>query len=60
MEIRDDVSSHHGANRPPGDHDLRDDFARSEHRGWWFPALVTLDALAILAFIAWVVIPKLT
>jgi hypothetical protein len=44
----------------PEDHDLRDDSARSSHRGWRFAAIVALDALAILAFIAWVVIPKLT
>jgi hypothetical protein len=59
MELHDDTALRPGANLTPEDHDLRDDSARS-HRGWWFAAIVAVDALAILAFIAWVVIPKLT
>ena len=42
------------------DHDLSDEFTRSAHTRWWYAAIVALDALAILAFIVWVVIPKLT
>jgi hypothetical protein len=42
------------------DHDLRDEPTRSPHTRWWYAAVVAIDALAILAFIVWVVIPKLT
>jgi len=42
------------------DHDLSDEFMRSAHTRWWYAAIVALDALAILAFIVWVVVPKLT
>jgi hypothetical protein len=42
------------------DHDLSDEFTRSAHTRWWYAAIVVLDALAILAFIVWVVLPKLT
>jgi hypothetical protein len=42
------------------DHDLRDESAASAHHRWWYAAIVALDTLAILAFIVWVVIPKLT
>jgi hypothetical protein len=44
----------------PEDHDLRDESAASAHHRWWYAAIVALDTLAILAFIVWVVIPKLT
>jgi hypothetical protein len=42
------------------DHDLSDEFARSARTRWWYAAIVALDVIAILAFIVWVVIPKLT
>jgi hypothetical protein len=49
---------------PPGeqaaDHDLVDDAARAERRPGWYAAIVVLDAAAILAFVTWVVIPRLT
>jgi hypothetical protein len=60
MEILDDTALRREANRAPQDHDLLDETARSSHHGWLFAAIVALDALAILAFIVWVVIPKLT
>jgi hypothetical protein len=60
METRDDTALDHGANLAPEDHDLLDEFARSAHRGRWFAVIVALDALAIMAFVALVVIPKLT
>ena len=44
----------------PQDQDLRDESARSARDRCWYAAIVALDAVAILAFIAWVVIPKLT
>jgi hypothetical protein len=47
-------------NRAPEDHDLLDETARSAHRGWLVASIVALDALAIMAFVVWVVIPKLT
>jgi hypothetical protein len=60
MEIPDDTALRREANRAPEDHDLLDETTRSAHRGWLFAAIVALDALAILAFVVWVVIPKLT
>jgi hypothetical protein len=60
MEMRGDATLRRGAHRAPEDHDLLDESARSAHRGWLFAAIVALDALAILAFLVWVAIPKLT
>ena len=60
MAIRDDTALRHEANRAPEDHDLLDDTARSAHGGWLFASVVVLDALAIMAFVVWVVVPKLT
>jgi hypothetical protein len=60
MATREDTALHPGADRAAEDHDLLDGSARSAHRTWLFTAIVALDALAILAFVAWVVIPKLT
>ena len=59
MQIDEDTAIGHGSISAL-DHDLRDEFARSAHTRWWYAAIVVLDALAILAFIVWVVIPKLT
>jgi hypothetical protein len=44
----------------PADRDLEDEAARAERRPAWYAAIVVLDALAILAFVTWVVIPRLT
>lgn len=60
MQIDEDTAIGHGSISALEDHDLRDEFARSAHTRWWYAAVVLLDALAILAFIVWVVIPKLT
>jgi hypothetical protein len=58
MEILEDTTSRRDRVSP--DLDLRDESARSTHHRWWFGAILALDTLAILAFFAWVVIPKLT
>ncbi len=42
------------------DLELRDESARSNHHPGWYAAVLVLDALAILAFVAWVVVPRLT
>jgi hypothetical protein len=42
------------------DLDLRDEHARSDGRPGWYAVIVVLDAIAILAFVALVVIPRLT
>jgi hypothetical protein len=60
MDGRDDATLHRRAAGAAEDTDLRDVSVRSSHRGWWFAAVLTLDAVAIAAFITWVVIPKLT
>jgi hypothetical protein len=41
------------------DRDLVDGSTRAARRPVWFAAIVVLDAAAIVAFIAWVVIPRL-
>ena len=48
------------AGRVPEDRELRDDVARTARRPGWFAVVVVLDAIAILAFITWVVVPRLT
>lgn len=58
MEILEEGTFRRGRLSP--DLDLRDGDARSTHNRWWFGAILALDTLAILAFLAWVVIPKLT
>jgi hypothetical protein len=60
MQIYDDTALRREPISALEDHDLRDESARSAHTRWWHAAIVTLDALSILAFIVWVVIPKLT
>jgi hypothetical protein len=42
------------------DLELRDESARSNRHPGWYAAVLVLDALAILAFVAWVVVPRLT
>ena len=60
MAICDETALRREANWSPDDHDLLDETARSARRGWLFASIVALDALAILGFVVWVVIPKLT
>lgn len=42
------------------DQDLRDESTRDARRPGWYALVVILDAIAILAFITWVVIPRLS
>jgi hypothetical protein len=44
----------------PEDRDLEDGSTRAARRPIWYAAIVVLDVAAILAFITWVVIPRLT
>lgn len=60
MEILDKTTFRRGPLSAPEDLDLRDEYARSTHHRWWFGVILALDTLAILAFLTWVVIPKLT
>jgi hypothetical protein len=41
------------------DRDLEDGSTRAARRPLWYAAIVVLDAAAIIAFITWVVIPRL-
>lgn len=40
------------------DRELRDEQARSAARPGWYAVIVVVDVLAILAFFAWVVVPR--
>jgi hypothetical protein len=60
MQIDNDTASGREPISATEDHDLRDESARSAHHRWLSAAIVALDTVAILAFIVWVVIPKLT
>lgn len=60
MQTYDDTALRHAPISAPEDQDLRGESARSAHHRWWYAAIVASDAVAILAFIVWVVIPKLT
>jgi hypothetical protein len=60
MQIYNDTTFRRGPISAPEDQDLRDESARSARHRWWYAAIVALDAIAILAFIVWVVVPKLT
>ena len=42
------------------DEDLRDASAPASRRPGWYAVVVVLDALAIVGFITWVVIPRLS
>ena len=59
MATREDTALRREATQAHEDHDLLDATARSARRGWLFASIVALDALAILAFVVWVVIPRL-
>jgi hypothetical protein len=56
MELHDDTVSRSTAE----DLDLRDDRATGAHRRWWFGVIVALDLLAIVAFVALVVLSRFT
>jgi hypothetical protein len=56
MELHDDTVSR----MSPEDLDLRDDRAAITRRRWWFGVIVTLDLLAIVAFVALVVMSRFT
>jgi hypothetical protein len=43
-----------------GDRELRDELARSTARPGWYAVVIVLNVLAIAAFVALVVIPRLT
>ena len=60
MQILDDTAFGYASISAAEDLDLRDEYARSSRQPFWYAAIVTLDTLAILAFITWVVIPRLT
>lgn len=59
MELDDDTVPR-GSTRTPEDPDLREDRTRSASQRWWSGAIVALDLIAIIAFVALVVIPILT
>lgn len=59
MEMRVDTEAF-AAGRVREDHDLRDDATRQARRPGWYALVVVLDAIAILAFITWVVVPRLS
>jgi hypothetical protein len=59
MERKDDTFSH-APTPSQGDPDLRDDAAAPASERWWFGTIVALDIIAIEAFVASVVIPRLT
>jgi hypothetical protein len=42
------------------DLELRDEHPRADRHPGWYAAILVLDALAILAFVVWVVVPRLT
>jgi hypothetical protein len=54
MELHDDMVSR----LTPEDLDLRDDPATVARRRWLFGVIVALDALAIVAFVALVVVSR--
>jgi hypothetical protein len=60
METLEETTLRRGRLSAPEDLDLRDENAHSTHHRWWFAVILALDTLAILAFLAWVVFPKLT
>jgi hypothetical protein len=59
MEVHDDRMQGALADPRVRDEDLRDEAGTTRHRGW-YAAVLVLDAIAILAFVVWVVLPRLT
>jgi hypothetical protein len=60
MQVLDDTTLPHAEISAQEDLGLRDEYARSTGHRWWYAAIVMLDILAIVAFVALVVIPRLT
>ncbi len=54
------LDAEHDPGQPVADRELRDEHARSTARPVWYAAIVVLNLLAIVAFLALVVIPRLT
>jgi hypothetical protein len=59
MELHDDTFPI-GSRSTTIDPDLRDERVTSVSRRWVFGAILALDLIAIVAFVALVVIPRLT
>jgi hypothetical protein len=59
MEMRVETERALRPSEVPEDRDLRDGSTRAARRPMWYAAIVVLDAAAIIAFITWVVIPRL-
>jgi hypothetical protein len=60
MSVRLDTGRHLQPVPAREDLELRDEHARSNRHPGWYAVILVLDALAILAFVAWVVLPRLT
>lgn len=60
MELRDDEMVTSELRGMAVDHDLREDHDPPASHRWMFAAIVALDLLAIVAFVTYVVIPRLT
>jgi hypothetical protein len=60
MEMRVETERFVPHEEHAADDDLADGAARAERRPAWYAAVVVLDAAAILAFVTWVVVPRLT
>jgi len=59
MEMRVETERALIPSEVPEDRDLRDGSTGAACRPMWYAAIVVLDAAAIVAFITWVVIPRL-
>jgi hypothetical protein len=59
MDMRLETERAFAPSEVPEDRDLADGSTRTARRPLWFAAIVVLDAAAIVAFITWVVIPRL-
>lgn len=59
MAIRADIEEFLPWTAGVEDSDLRDVTAHEARRPGWYALIVILDVLAVLAFVAWVVVPRL-
>lgn len=59
MEMRVEAEQAFLPSEVPGDRDLLDGSTRAARRPIWYAAIVVLDVAAIIAFMTWVVIPRL-
>jgi hypothetical protein len=59
MEMRVEAEQAFLPSEVPEDRDLLDGSTRAARRPIWYAAIVVLDVAAIIAFITWVVIPRL-